>query len=317
MTVRLTHEQFVIKANKIHSNKYSYPEEYINMDTKINILCQIHGAFEQKPGNHLNGCGCKTCADIKKRTKLGDFLKNANKKHNNFYSYPFPEEYKNTETKISIICPKHGLFRQTPHTHLTGGGCRDCADEVRANLHKKGMEKFVSEANKVHKNKYEYFGEYINTHDKITIKCPKHGFFEQKAAHHVAGSGCPKCKSSISNMELEWIAYLKIPEEYHHIKFKVDGRLIKTDAFDHKTNTIYEFYGDFWHGNPNNPQYPPEEMHPVLKKTYGQLYKETISREQFLKENGYNIITIWQLDWEIIVKSIKNKLSLDNSFPNN
>ena len=30
---------------------------------------------------------------------------------------------------------------------------------------------------------------------------------------------------------------------------KIDGYIV--DGYDSKTNTIYEFNGDFWHGNPN------------------------------------------------------------------
>ena len=46
---------FISKANKIHGDKYDYSKvNYINTKTKINIICKIHGEFEQNPSNHLH-----------------------------------------------------------------------------------------------------------------------------------------------------------------------------------------------------------------------------------------------------------------------
>ena len=62
-----------------------------------------------------------------------------------------------------------------------------------------------------------------------------------------------------------------------------------------EANTIYEFYGDFWHGNPLI--YNATEIHPMNKKFYGELYNETIERENILRKEGYNFITIWESEY--------------------
>lgn len=36
----------------------------------------------------------------------------------------------------------------------------------------------------------------------------------------------------------------------------------------------------------------------------GTLYKRTINREQKIKDLGYNLITIWESDWNKVNKSI-------------
>jgi len=57
-----TTKQFVKKVKSIHSKKYDYSlVEYNNNLTKIKIICPIHGVFEQRPGDHLNGSGCPKC----------------------------------------------------------------------------------------------------------------------------------------------------------------------------------------------------------------------------------------------------------------
>jgi len=58
-----TKEQFIEKATKIHGLLYDYSNSnYINTNTNINIKCEIHGEFLQKPNSHLQGRGCPVCA---------------------------------------------------------------------------------------------------------------------------------------------------------------------------------------------------------------------------------------------------------------
>lgn len=57
-----TLEEFIGKANIVHKNKYDYSKSIYNgSDIKLIITCPIHGDFEQQPGNHLQGQGCKKC----------------------------------------------------------------------------------------------------------------------------------------------------------------------------------------------------------------------------------------------------------------
>lgn len=56
-------EEFVKKATAIHGNIYDYSNTvYISAKSNLTILCPIHGEFEQKPNNHLNGSGCPKCS---------------------------------------------------------------------------------------------------------------------------------------------------------------------------------------------------------------------------------------------------------------
>lgn len=53
---RLTTEQFIEKARKVHGDKYNYSKvEYVNNHTKICVICNIHGEFWQIPYKHLEG----------------------------------------------------------------------------------------------------------------------------------------------------------------------------------------------------------------------------------------------------------------------
>lgn len=133
MSRKKTKEEFIEKANIIHKNKYDYSlVEYVNNKTKVKIICPRHGLFEQLPNDHENGRGCKKCADeyVSELFSMSkeEFIKRANNIHDNKYDYSLVE-YKNDKTKIKIICPRHGMFEQTPASHLSESGCKECGNE--------------------------------------------------------------------------------------------------------------------------------------------------------------------------------------------
>jgi hypothetical protein len=113
--------------------------------------------------------------------------------HSDRYDYS-QVEYKNAVSKIKIICPKHGLFEQTPNSHLTGSGCYECGILRIRELKVFGMEKVLAEFRKVHGNRYDYSRvQYFNSHKKVDIICQEHGVFKQSPDKHLAGQGCPEC----------------------------------------------------------------------------------------------------------------------------
>lgn len=129
-SLKLTVECFIDRANLIHHNKYDYSQvEYKNNRTKVCIVCPIHGKFYQIPDSHLRGCGCSKCKNERASKRLSydldAFIQKANSIHNNLYDYS-KVNYIDSKTKVCIICPKHGEFKQKPNDHLRGHGCLKC-----------------------------------------------------------------------------------------------------------------------------------------------------------------------------------------------
>ena len=196
-----TTPEFIEKALKIHGNKFDYSKvEYTGSHTKVCIICPEHGDFYQKPTNHLSGNGCKKCAyqyshGKYRLTSFETFLKKALKIHGSKYDYS-KVVWKNTYTKITIICPIHGEFTQVPQNHIRlKCGCRKCGREIaKSKVNKYNTEYFLKHAKKVHGNKYDYSkSQCFNATDKVEINCPVHGKFKQIANQHLQGHGCPKC----------------------------------------------------------------------------------------------------------------------------
>lgn len=66
MPRKITTEEFIEKAKKIHNNKYDYSDvEYKGNNVKVTIKCPYHGVFLQTPHSHLHGCGCNLCGNKK------------------------------------------------------------------------------------------------------------------------------------------------------------------------------------------------------------------------------------------------------------
>jgi hypothetical protein len=69
---------FIKESKKIHGDKYDYSlVNYVNNETKIKLVCPIHGKFEQTPNNHLSkGHNCLKCSstDSKIEKSLKEFL---------------------------------------------------------------------------------------------------------------------------------------------------------------------------------------------------------------------------------------------------
>ena len=308
MPRRKTKEEFISDAISVHGDRYDYSlTKYVNARTKVDIICKIHKLFYQNPNHHLQGRGCKKCSDDSYRKTIKKFISDAINVRGDRYDYSLVK-YINDRSKIKIICKKHGVFLQTSSDHLTGKGCPNCGVDSRSKKRRKTKEEFISDAISVHGIKYNYsLTNYINSKLKIQIICKKHGEFDQKPNSHLQGQGCPKCTSRISKPETKWLYYNNIPSEYHQHPIKIPERKrpFITDGYDPITNTIYEFYGDYWHGNPK--KYNPNDINSSNKKSFGQLYEKTLAREMLLKEAGYNIITIWENDWNKFIKENKLK----------
>lgn len=190
MAKKITTEDFIERANKIHNNNYDYSlVDYKNNKTKVKIKCNIHGIFEQVSGSHLRRYGCRKCAIDNMVMDKNTFIEKANKIHNNKYDYSLVE-YNNNKDKIIIGCSEHGNINVELCSHLRGSGCFQCYhDNKRLNT-----EDFINKAKKVHGDKYDYsLVDYKLNNTKVKIICPVHGEFEQLPNGHLLTSGCSKC----------------------------------------------------------------------------------------------------------------------------
>tara|TARA_R110000868_G_scaffold176916_3_gene414928 strand:- start:3652 stop:4551 length:900 start_codon:yes stop_codon:yes gene_type:complete len=239
---KLTIKEFTSKAKEIHGDRYDYSlVDYINSKTEVEIICDVHGIFNQKPEKHINrGSGCPNCSKTKKLT-TESFITQALEVHGNKYDYN-KTEYVNAKCKVIISCSKHGDFEQTPSSHISQKtGCPKCSKKYNYTT-----EEFIGKAQSLHNMTYTY-GKvvYSNNYTKIIITCPKHGDFEQTPANHLKGKGCSTCKESKGEGLIGlWLDKNEIPYITQH-KFDdcVNERRLPFDFYLPTLNTCIEFQG--------------------------------------------------------------------------
>jgi hypothetical protein len=288
-------EEFLEIANNNHNNFYDYSlaePMYKNLSSKIDIICPVHGVFTQTAAN-ARGQRCYKCgvvSQVDSRTKtLETFILEAKQCYGDIYDYSLVD-YTGSFDLVKIICKEHGIFKQAPSSHINGRGCIKCNRKAKQIANQK---RFITESTKMHGDIYDYsLVDFTDNTGKIKIICKKHGVFEQNY-HSRITSGCPACNRRISAGEIQWLNSLGIVERQKKLKINKSTRFV--DGFDPNTNTIYLYHGDFWHGNPKT--FNSIEINRKTNTTFGELYNKTMIFEQELKDMGYNVITIWEKDW--------------------
>ena len=196
MPVKMNILEFIEKANKKHFENYDYSESiYVNSKTKIKIKHKECGMyFYSIPNNHLIGSGCSHCYQKVSHSREF-FIEKSRKVHGNKYNYD-KVVYVSNKVKVNITCNKCGLnFNQKPFSHTRGDGCiRCCGKEQMTN------DSFKVKAKLIHGEKYNYsLVDYQTSKDKVTIICNTcNSKFSQYASNHLAGNGCPSCKTQNS-----------------------------------------------------------------------------------------------------------------------
>ena len=193
---KLTTEEYIARANKVHHGKYTYERtKYVNATTPVIVTCPEHGDFTvDSPFNHLRGFGvCPDCRPIKLLTKDA-FVERARKVWGDKYDYSKVVDPK-SHNEVTIICRKHNVeFQQSAYAHLSHyEGCPECKKDNPRNW---DTEKFIVEARKIHGDKYDYSQvEYVDNKTEVIIKCNVCGtVFKQKPQVHILHKcGCPEC----------------------------------------------------------------------------------------------------------------------------
>jgi Zn finger protein HypA/HybF involved in hydrogenase expression len=126
---KLTTEEYIKKAREVHGNRYDYSKvKYVDSQTKVTIICPMHGEFSQSPTSHLQGSGCPKCGNDRTALRMNNegFINKAKAVHGDRYDYS-KVQYVYNKTEVCIICREHGEFWQKPKNHLSGYGCPICS----------------------------------------------------------------------------------------------------------------------------------------------------------------------------------------------
>ena len=157
-----------------------------------------------------------------------DFIKRAKEVHGDKYDYS-KVIYKNSHTKVCIICPEHGEFFQTPNMHLNGCDCPICSKESkRSKTEEIVMQELIKRGIKFIEQYSPYFLNNGLSHQKVDFYLPEYKIaIECQGQQHFVNSNFFKAsleenvnrdikkKIALENNEINVIYFLE-----KHVKMK-------------------------------------------------------------------------------------------------
>lgn len=210
------------------------------------------------------------------------FIEKFKKIHGDKYDYRL-SVFGGLRDKVKIICKFHGVFEQRASNHLFGIGCPECGkNRIGKTSFNIAAEKFVEEAKRVHRNKYNYSEVIYNGAGMhVNILCNKHGFFNQSPSHHLNGQGCPVCKESHGEREVKhWLEdnNIQFKREYFFKECR-NQNMLRFDFYLPDFNLCIEFNGK-------------QHYHKSSKFYDVAIIEHDKIKNEFCKMNGIKLITI-------------------------
>lgn len=323
-----TAEIFIRRARDIYGETFDYSQiteqDVNNKHSIVKIICRAcHYNFTTSVKDHITGKGtCRKCflharidlelllhqkylhnEDSCNKDKLDGWCDN-NILHHKQILY---EHSKNIRYDVSLRCTNCGQnWIPTLYEYVTstGGRCPDCSLKRPWTV-----SKFVKRSKQIYENLYDYsliteayFNTPSGTNNKVPIICNNCGLTKNITiiSHIEHGVGCLNCYSGhgYSDAQIKWLNEIMYIEKINiQYALSSEGEYFihgvgNVDGYCHETNTVYEFHGDFWHGNPG--VFASEKVNPVVGKTYGFLYERTLRRDQLIRDLGYNLVVKWE-----------------------
>lgn len=298
-----TTDSFIRKCKELYGDNYDFSNaQYIDSRKPVMFKCNRCGTVLYKsPNSILSGNGiCKFCDGSGQVRNTKQFVLRAKEIHGDIFDYS-NVVYVNSHSVIDIICPKHGVFKQSPNSHLRGRGCPKCYGQFLT------TKEYIEKAQKVHNNAYDYsLIEYHGSSSMLKIICPKHGVFMQQAHNHLQGQGCPYCKSSHGEKRI--LSFLQNHKIIFHKEYKIPNdnlfcnRInLYVDFYLPQNNTIIEFHG--------KQHYKPIKWFGGEKKFKVQQERDMALR-QYCKEHKIKLIEIPYTEYKNIESILTKELNI-------
>ena len=326
---KLTKEEYVAKARAKWGDAYDYSESvYVAGLSPITIRCIKHNHyFTVQAGNHIStkqrrfSGGCPICAQERlsaaralrensimaqikkiraskpKKTSQEIFIEKAKAQYPD-YDYS-KVEYKDRDTSVTLICPKHGVFAIRPRTLLSKEkgkqphGCWECCGMKKPALN--NSETFKEDVLALYGDKYVFHCEdYKCKTSQIRVECKLHGEHKISADAILHGSACIYCNGRL--YPKDWIKNAKAVHGDKYIYDESKPPRIKSDRIRYKCpihgwqETRYDCHVDLKCGCPVCAGYPnklsTEQRKANWVKRCKKKYNDRFDYSQFVYVNN-------------------------------
>ena len=172
-------------------------DSYKNVSTKMDFRCKNGHEWSATPRGIIKGSWCPDCGIESMKKKLQNKFDDIKKIITNRGGKCLSKEYKNTLTKLSVICDKGHSFKITATSLKNGSWCEICGIERAKEKTTDCLETFIKIAK-------DHGGEclsdtYVNNRVKLKFRC-KEGHEWEAQPHHVKrGHWCKICSFTDRN----------------------------------------------------------------------------------------------------------------------
>lgn len=184
----------------------------LSYDEVVEMRCE-HRDYEYSVGSLLTSWGCAYCRRMVKTYREScDAIEAIIRTHsgiideaNNRHTLERRRAARASATKTLNETLEKRKAQGLPHYNV-------------GNSHnlKYDTESFIKKAAEVHDGKYSYErAVYTTSYNRLVVTCPEHGDFEQNAANHLYGAGCPKCATHGFNPVKQAYLYILLDTETH------------------------------------------------------------------------------------------------------
>lgn len=318
---KLTQEEFLSRYQSMYSNLLFDKALYINESTPVEIGCKTCGRYRFISIDALRNkkAGCPNC------NRYPLWLKNKEKglqrRKENFLKSSYSSKFIPNENFTKITCKK---CQKVYHIGKKDSFTCSCEHPFDTNW-------FINKSKERFGDKFLYNKAiYKNTKTSLILGCSRCGrYFEVKPNWHFYTGYCPYCNESRSHgyskesidlfNSLSKLCNINIRHSQngreYSISYKIDNTIKRTkvDGFCQELNLILEFNGDLFHGNPKIFK-PEDKCHPYKDTPAKVLFQKTLEKEKILQSLGYNIISIWEYDYNLdrdtYIRNLVNKINI-------
>jgi len=300
-----TTEDFKARVIARNGDKFDLTDSvYVNSHTKVKAVCRKHGPFEAQPCAFYNGIACPGCmreaASERKSSDLEEFKRKYREKFGDRLNFD-KSVYNGSSVKMTVTCPIHGDFEQTPNKLLEGFGCHACTKEKVKKEKTLTQEEFLKRVHESFGDLYDTsISEYKSIRERVKLICPEHGVFEQTPEMLFNGYGCPHCSNQTSIKERELIEFIASLIGCDNVKTKdrsvLEGKEIDILIPSKKIGIGYNGNWSHTEENGNDRNYH-------------------ISKTELAESKGYRLIQIFEDEYinhkDIVLEKITHMLGCD------
>ena len=319
-------KRFLFELKRIHGDNYD-PKDVTNehiqdVESHVPLWC-VKGNHPYNPtinGLINAGRGCPCLSDLFPwKGDLERFLSEMKRIHGDDYDPKdvTREHIQGVNSHIPLWCVQ-GNHPRISTIDLLINIEVGCPCLTKGLPWKGDLERFLSELKRIHGDNYDskdVTRDHLQTGEShVSLRCVKgnHPYNPTIQSLINGEHGC-RCytHTGYSKVSIECFTYISHRDNINIQHAENGGEhyipgVGHVDGFYDVDKTVYGFHGDRYHGNPR--KYKPDYHDPHLKKPMGELHRDTLARDNRIRSLGYNLVVIWEDEWEALKRSLKKPM---------